>query len=164
MKFAAERRPECLGVRAPQRSGPRGWMLSGHSVRCSAPLQARTSYGRGRPQFTDQISAKRSPHDRPAAALAGAVLLRRGDQQRFDPEAHPGGAPRHWGLKEINLRTYRTRGLGVKTGSEEINPRLAFRPAMTYLGLSPDHAATAQGLLDRYSETMLQGPTRRTNR
>jgi hypothetical protein len=31
-------------------------------------------------------------------------------------------------------------------------------------GLSPDHAATAQGLLYRYSETMLQGPALRTNR
>jgi hypothetical protein len=100
----------------------------------------------------------------PDAERSGAVLLRHGDQQRLDPEAHPDGVPRHWGLKEISLRTYRTRGLGVKTGSEEINPRLAFRPAMTYLGLGPDHAATAQGLLDRYSATMLQGPTLRTNR
>ena len=56
------------------------------------------------------------------------------------------------------------QGVGRKNGVRGNQPRLAFRPAMTYLGLSPDHAATAQGLLDCYSETMWQGPTLRTNR
>jgi hypothetical protein len=49
-------------------------------------------------------------------------------------------------------RAYRTRGWAQNSHSGRC------------LGLSPDHAATAQGLLYRYSETMLQGPALRTNR
>ena len=65
--------------------------------------------------------------------------------------------------KQLN-ETFQLMAAEMDKKSKPRTIRLALRPAMTYLGLSPDHAATAQGLLDCYSETMWQGPTLRTNR